>query len=188
MQIGCCRGHWGRNSMWVQMGRRVSQNCSELLHDVSLIHNIPGNQQPALPELCQHFRSTGQEVFTKRVQKAVLSQFILESDRMGEKPRVSWGAGRWGRWVAGTAIQRHIYWKASLDKMARKMRTGLLAWVSKNHPANLDLNILFHQLYIRATFVESYDMIYTFLSWVREVLKEGFKWYIPVILVLRRLR
>ena len=75
--------------MWVQMGHRVSQNCCvQFLHSVLLVRNMPGKQPQSLPELCQHFKSTGQEVLTKRAPKAVPSQFILQSDRVGEKPRV----------------------------------------------------------------------------------------------------
>lgn len=82
--------------MWVQMGHGVSQNCCvRFLHSVLLVHNMPGKEPQSLPELCQHFRSTGQEVLTKRFPKAVPSQFILQSDRAGEKPRVRMGEDGW---------------------------------------------------------------------------------------------
>lgn len=78
--------------MRMQMGFRVTQNCCvQFLHSVPQARNIPGNQQQPLPELCQHFRSTGHEVLTKRVQKAAPSQFILQSNRTGGKPRVRLG-------------------------------------------------------------------------------------------------
>lgn len=80
--------------MRVQMGLRVSQNCCvRFPHSVPQAGNIPGNQQQSLPEHCQHFRTTGHEVLTKRVPKAAPSQFTLQSNRTGGKPRLRLGGG-----------------------------------------------------------------------------------------------
>lgn len=67
---------------------------------------------------------------TKSIQKPAPFELIHDSNRIGEKPRVRLGVGRAS--MAGTVIK-----KAGLKKIVQKIRTGLVALVSQQLPADL---------------------------------------------------
>lgn len=78
---------------------------------------------------------------TKRVQKPVLSQFIPDSIGKEEKPGVrlgvGGGAGMEGRHNNIKELRPSKRRYVSLNKIIKKIRTDLLAWVPQHLPADL---------------------------------------------------
>lgn len=126
--------------MRVQKGLRVSQNCCvQFPHNVPQAQNIPGNQRQSLPELCNILEGLDMKSWPKGFKRQLrLSLFFSQTEQEGSQ-------GQGWRGMGGKNSETYIEIHLSESKN-QNTGSALLAQVTQDHPAVLELNVFLPNL------------------------------------------